>query len=596
MRVGLHPSLEQAPVSPTDKHAAVALSEQIHTRLGELKAIASSSQFSELQRIQLLHLEAEIHYNYGNPEGASECLRQAPDVPRLRDLMNRPTNDFPYRFVESNRLDKQRVWVLMGVAFYQHYVDGEIDKGIQLLQELLAAIHHWSAPGTKSRAHFFLAHCYRARREFGKAEDHFLQAQVEAKARLVRELTEKARSAHEKELERLFSVSCSARILAGLAWVLVQQGRLARSRQLLFSAGTLLEATGQESLKLMVRYLTAVTERRLFDPLRNPAESDEALTELRACQTVYEALQDRRGIRRCAQEIALAGLHTAEFGQGERTAALDSVKRSLNVLKATAEANAKRTDGGRAELDRLFTLSARLEMVESRSISAMDEVRKARELRSRVWSETEFPDEDAPRHHDQVGEGADLTLIEAAIAISDSSGNWAQIEDLIGPQKWSHWEQDPVVQAEAVLRLATAGVRFRRPDVVGTCLRQWKRLSTSVENWYLKRLREKVDRLSGRVRQFDVAQDVEAWGVENLETRLTSGLDELRGVYYAEAYRKFGGAEGKEAFAKSLGIHKATFLKYYRLAEPESRPKEEWQRGRSGPTSRASKRGRKASL
>ena len=235
-------------------------------------------------------------------------------------------------------------------------------------------------------------------------------------------------------------------------------------------------------------------------------------------------------------------------------------------------------------------------MVEGKSASAVIQVQNARKLRSRLWAEKEYPDEDSPRHHDHVGEGADLALIEAAIAIGNPTGTWAQIEDLIGPQRWSHWDQDPVVQAEAVLRLAIAAVRFSRPDVVGTCLRQWKRLSPAVDNWYLKRLREKIDKISGRVRQFDVAQDVESWGIESLQEKVTSSVDELRGVYYAEAYRRFGGADGKEAFAKSMGIHKATFLKYYRLAEPDSAQEEGKQRGKAGPSSKSPKRGKRPRL
>ena len=316
VRVGLHPSLEQRTESQAGKHPAVALSEQIYARLARLRSLASSSKLSELQRTQLVHLEAEINYNYGNPEWASESIRLDSDVTRIRDLLNPPTDDFPHRFVENNKLDKQRIWVLLAVAFYQHYVDGEIDKGIQLLRQVLAAINHWIAPGTKSRAHFFLAHCYRAKREFSKAEDHFLQAQVEAKARLVRELARADRSDHEKELERLFSVICSARILAGLAWALLQQGRLVRARQMLFSSGTLLEATGQESLKLMVRYLTAVTERRLFDPAGNSAAALRALAELSACQDVYKVLRDRRGVRRCAQELTLRPSHCRVWSWG----------------------------------------------------------------------------------------------------------------------------------------------------------------------------------------------------------------------------------------------------------------------------------------
>ena len=557
-----------------DVDGFVQHSAKIHQLHDQLLTSIKGKGLNEIHQLRLIHLTAEVDYNYGNPESAAARLIEDPRVIQLLHLLEKAseTGNLPRIFSDSDALHKKRIWVLMATAFYGCYVRGQAEEALVTLAKIEGIIKSWKAPGTKSRLFFFMAHCHRALRSFSKAEQYFLDSQFEARKRVKREVA-CSKPPEDKERERLFSIDCTARIMAGLGWTLIQQGRLSRARQILYSSITLFEAAGHESLRFSTRYLIAMTERRLYDPVEQREQWDRAMGELEICLADYIAARDRRGIRRCAQEVARSYIDFAEYKRSARALYSKKARAAIANLSTTADQHAGEQDKGVPERLRVHLLEARLALVEDNLSAARQALNSGREL---VNSGLEQSANGKPGdgkagldnksrssfHHDHYEEGADFLLIEAMIAIKEGQSTQEVIRNIIGvegSEKWARREEDPVLRSEAVLRLALSTAHFNDPVGIERYLGYWKAVSFTVENNYLHRLRRQVEGICP-VLTLDIRNELKSWPVEKRTELIDYKLKEVRRGYYTELMRLWKGT--KKSLAEELGLDPQTLREY----------------------------------
>ncbi len=180
---------------------------------------------------------------------------------------------------------KQMSWALMLLVWLHAYRSSDYKLALDLLGRIKLFIDTFATGdypclGTRARWHFLYGECCRASRRFVEAENSFLVSQTLLHDRLRDRLIRFAHEPLRMDSEIRFSAISTARILTFLGWSEVQTGRLARGRQLLASAATLVAGTGPDYTRLFVGTRRAIALRRMAAADYKDNLAFQAFTEL----------------------------------------------------------------------------------------------------------------------------------------------------------------------------------------------------------------------------------------------------------------------------------------------------------------------------
>lgn len=512
--------------------------------VSELRRLGSvpASLFTETERLRLVTLRAEYQYTLGSPAAAADEIAASAGelVKRLEwwyaDAANR-------RFLQNDdfSLLRQQVWALLAYAFYYSYSSGRVSEALRLLSivaELITAelaIPGERPPhGTRSRLHYFLGHCYRAQRDFVAAEQHFLISQEHAYKRLKRELDDHSATDTNHYEEICFSIVCTGRILSGLAWAFLQQGRLHRARHLLYGAQTLLLPTGQSGLRLFVATLLGVTERRLAKP--GGHEWQESLNVLDDCYGQYRAISDHLGARRCAHEMARAflDLHAATR-DSDALARADRWTRALDELSAEYSSPAR------------LAITIRSHLLDAQRLVRFGDETNIAEARRLVDAARVIGSKDAVKSIDL---DADINLVDGIVMYAEKRLRDAEnmLRSLCDE---SRTRNDIVLESECHIRLAAINAGLDLVAEAHEDLERWRQLAPRVDNHHLKVLEDMTLELVANASTLQLIFDVKDLRPDSLHQAEATVKRALARLALARCKTK------KEA-AKMLGCHRDT--------------------------------------
>lgn len=512
VRVGL-----PLPADLTGKETADILEHRIDSELGHLVRLGIDKA-GLLEQLQYKALRAEFDYSFGRNMGAAKELGNYLDNLGLRQRLikwSAAHKTFRFQEEENPTLLRQKIWALMAAAFYGDYLHDNVNDAVasltalqQLIDSELATTAH-KPYGSLARVHYFLGQCYRNVADFGRAEAHFLEAQKYGTLRLDRELRNAAKDEPDsvavnqrRQYESQFAIIFTARVLGSLGRVAMLQGRLSRALQNLYSARTLLNATGQEvALRMVVDSHITITKRRLIAPGGDGWK--EIVAELESWYNTFTRsgkLGDLDGRRRCAQELVNAYLDHAELlPVDQRHASLSQVAKWIEELNSVAEARGG-SDFKTPDPDLLsmhvFRTWWHLLQAEPDLTAAGQHLAKANAMA-----------ESHPyhRHHlDHAGfDGVQLQLAEGVYKASRAC-HAAQLnpdEKQSSEAASSYFKElkrdarqwnDQLLEAECLLRLAQAEIEEKHLLEAQKHLQEWQTLSPFVENATLHALYRKI--------------------------------------------------------------------------------------------------------
>lgn len=337
VRLGLPPS---TPDSLTDKAAARKLKKEIQRELDVLAPRVASKNAAVSPEYMLTYrtLLAEIEFGLGRGETrAAEALRQYVNALDLPGQLAKWTMDKKVPQRTDGISVRQKIWALMGVAFYSDFAGGEVKKALHLLGRIRQFIDPALSPGgqgTRARCHELQAQLYRTLGEHTAAELEAIESQRFIERRLRRELLKHSDNYSKRDEAYRLSAIGTARILGGLGRVAILQGQLRRAQMSLRSARTLLRPTGQAALKLVVASHLAITRRRSAEPdAGRDTEWADAMTQLRqlhecstrsgvgvgwenACNNTFQAIDSPCGSSRCLPDGDPVGGGAGLLGSG----------------------------------------------------------------------------------------------------------------------------------------------------------------------------------------------------------------------------------------------------------------------------------------
>ncbi len=461
--------------------------------------------------LQYKALRAEFEYSFGREdEGGAEALAAYLDSHPLR-LMARLDAWSPEQSTlrdagDTAEILRQKLWALMAVAFYRDYATrGDVKAAVSSLERIRKVIDEELTPlereelspigkrrphGTLAKVHELLAQCYRTLGRFAQAEMHFLEAQKQADSRLAREMRLYDTDVDRRRDAYQFSIISTARVLGGLGRVSMLQGRLRRAEVILHSAQTLLRPSGQESLKLVVSSLLAITKRRLCPPLsgrwQRSLDRLAALYAQFAGDADLETIpgsRDNDGSRRCAQELAWAYLDEAESHPlRARDASLQ--RASLWIDRLDALAPPGHADDS-VERFRVLLLRTCLETLKSDpdfDLADQSLARARRLLRRNPNCQLDLMGFD--RMEMRLAEGIVLAARArmGKVAIDTVAQFFRALVDS------AHGRGDRVLESEVILRWAVAEAEAGREERAQEQLAIWKRYAPFIDNASLHEL------------------------------------------------------------------------------------------------------------
>lgn len=502
------------------------------------------------QRLRVAALSAEQRFNLGSPEQAAAELEplMAPMLDRLERRGGRG------RFFDDKVPAEERrqvIWAIMGVAFYGHYVNNRIpdaqrvlERAQDLIKEELAGLQPDRRPsGTLCRLHYFLGHCSRAVRRFDDAEAHFLESQRHADERLQRELDEPPPPTDAPDADRrryyfrrneqiAFSVICAGRILSGLGWVAMQQGRLQRAQHLYYAARTLMRPTGQSGMQLFVDVMLLTARRRAARP--GSPEWQASVEGLEGCLKQYDSMRDRRGSRRALIELGRAWIDHAATGVAVEQSLANAAgfRRGLDQLAPEGRA-------GNVERFHARLLEAHEHLLREDYGKARASCAAAAELGGPVGS------------HDPIDDTGGLRILQGTLETAEknftaAAGTFLDILDKVRGH-------DPVLEAECHLKMAMLAAQCGDFPRAHAERLEWERLSRKVDNAYLRTLRDQVLAL--------IAKEWERPVVLNTHD-LGTAMEQLEALTYEIYEIALARTESQAAAAKLLKVSDATMSRY----------------------------------
>lgn len=446
--------------------------------------------------LQFRALEAEFEYSFGLNEGALNRLEDYMDNHGLRRQLERyAAREDAFASESDAPLLRQKIWALMAAAFFGDYIRGDVDQARRALDALLRLTEELqilAAPhrpyGTRSRLHYFLGQCCRTNGDFAKAESHFLKAQQFADRRFRREFEhvqtygEGVTSQPRIQYEFHFAVISTARVLGSMGVLSMLQGRLRRALQNLHGARTLLSASGLEPLKCLVDCHIAIAERRLAPPGGRPWF--DAVRALEDWLRRFQQRGDRDGMRRCLQELIRAALERVEaLPPDARRGALDEARiRIVNFSKlivASSPYGAQGPEALRAEI-----YSAWWHMLEG-SLSALDTA-------SQHLNNARRMDEANPHRDNLELSGLDRFQVKLAEGAYRGLRGEAVSRFFASLAREARRSHDRVLEAEALLRAASAALAEKRERAAQLHLQTWRVVAPFIENAWLHMLSDDV--------------------------------------------------------------------------------------------------------
>jgi len=537
---------------------------EFHNRLWEeIKSLeselaATPVAFGELGAIRVATLKAEAFYQSGQTSKAVETL--APLWERFHSLLAPRADRVPPK---GHGLLRQKLWALLHYIFYRFYaLEGNYAQALIFLKKLRTVINRqlkrpsYRPAGTLALTYYVMGHCYRANRDFVKAEKCFLLAQVEGQYRIDKKLKEHTEmtKAHEtaptessgekesarvvdREYELGYNLVFTSRVLgAGLSWVATQEGRLVRGEQLARAAICILAGTGQESLRVLLESIVLVATRRRAT--FGSREESEVLRDLEGCYAKFAKCGDIPGQFRCASELVRGHLDRVEFLDTEKTGSLVAAKRWLDTLSKVCDV--------RKEL--------RYRLQHSRFLLLSGDVSGALARLGKPPNPhvTEKNRDNANEH----SEGK-VTFENLAAAIYLEQGQTETARSRLNKSLSSlqaHSSRrgrrslDPVLEAECHLLFAKAAILDGDFKGAKRHLGRWEAMSESVENNYLHVLGRRLrDRVGGD--PFHLEFDF------NVMKKSSKQYKEEFGKFIDDSiFRRFGSQS--DMLAKALGIHR----------------------------------------
>jgi hypothetical protein len=429
-------------------------------------------QFDAADRQRLDTVEAELHSLNGLHAKAVRILKPLWQQCEPELTAGRlPKGD--------RRLGRERLLGAMHFVYASLTIDRQADTAVTRLRQLDAWVHHHvrgskSGPSeTRAIWEYLYGVALRMNRDFRRAESRFLRAQEEARRHCAQEIAEAADADARATALAYRDVFC-ARVLSGVSWCALQQGRLTRARHLLSLAQMMLVDAGHQPLRLLIRSLYWVAVRRAapYPSAGNPGtEYYDSLKGLEECFTEFEKAGDVSGQSRCASEIVRGALDGVEFGVSapdghDATDLAALARRWLVVMRALP------TD--RRSAARLEQHGLRYRwLLQEEGLASGPRTKAPRRI---TTFEGKPPLMIVHAHCLNVLDGDAVEVLRARLRVSGRSER-----------------PDPLGEAECSLALAMLAVLDNRSDDAMAYLQRWEGLAHFIENAYLDRLANELE-------------------------------------------------------------------------------------------------------
>jgi hypothetical protein len=461
---------------------AVDLKKDIQEAIGAVKE-RDPNLLDEADRLRLCTCEAEYEYQNGKLKAAIDIL-----TPIWNELKPRLETWGPANLLQSDGNTpalRQKLWACMHYVFFYYYEltghNALAIKAFILIHKIICGELHkdnYTPFGTLSLYHYFIGQAYRAHRNFLKAEDHFLEAQKHLQNRIDGKRNDVRNGkpvdmGHEVDYQTVFS----ARVITGLSWLALHEGRLKHAETLLCTAQLHLAGTHQESLKLFIESIMWIAVLR-----RAPFGSEDqrnAIKELTRCFGEFDRMGDLAGCLRCATELARGHLDLVEFHSDN--------KALLNINVREAKQWMAHMDNPPDPRTRVHfhLLNTRRALQANDHDLAVDNVSDARDIAvaHKIWQEC----------------GVEIMVMESSYFFH--RGDKLKAKGTIEKALWSIERRrresrdsdqphlpDPVLEGECYIRLGLLAVADGLVQEAKEHFDEWEKLSQFVENHYLHRL------------------------------------------------------------------------------------------------------------
>ena len=476
-------------------------------------------------RLRLCTLKAESFYQKGQYEIAVETL--APVWAVLKPRLDRtPTTPLQPGARENAGLLRQQLWALLHYVFYKSYaLDGHPREAVAAFTKIkaviLAELTARPPSGTLAMCDYFIGQAYRAQRNFPAAEAHFLNAQMHIQDRIDRKIKEHSEAEAGDDTKRVdlryelaFKNVFCARVMSGLSWLAMQEGRLTRAETFLRTALAILVDTHQESLKMYIEVLLwiSILRKAHFHTAPDADEPLHGLAHAVALRELQRRMDEGADKYRCAGELARGYLDLAEFHPSDKASARGPYFAKAEVwLALLAKAtDAKNTIHYHLLTARYYLLNFESDKAESAAAQALqcakrysieDEHSVELFIMSALCHRYRAQAQDERREMDTEFRGAEGKLTQALDEIHSGQlpdpvleGECYVLQAQIALDRAQWWVDQGLPTVDTLVQALLKSSEER--------LQAWHRLSQFVENYYLHKnaqsIRASINALNGR--------------------------------------------------------------------------------------------------